>query len=135
MPRLTTKWEIIPAKRMQRISTSEKGKENRVWHINPMSTLTNSVGFQQSLRLSVAPLKPTQASTMVESPQFGAQKATGSSYRAHNQRQRVGTNTPDSQSEQACDLGHEICQQSPDSGTFPGYLARTGFYKPGYCFF
>ena len=43
---------------------------------------------------------------MVESPQFGAQKATGSSYWTHDQWKKVGTNMPDSPYEQMCDWGH-----------------------------
>ena len=66
------------------------------------------VGYQKSLRLSIAPLKLMPVSMMVESPQLGARKATGSSYRMRNQSQKVGTNMPDSQSEQACNLGCEI---------------------------
>ena len=41
--------------------------------------------------LSTAPLKPTTISTMVESPQFGAQEATGSSIKAHDQGSSVLT--------------------------------------------
>ena len=46
--------------------------------------------------LSIASLKPTTISTIVESPQFGAQKAAGSSNKAHDQGWKMGTNMPDS---------------------------------------
>ena len=67
--------------------TSTKGiaDKPRVGYLRQITTSTKSVGHQQSLRLSIAPLKPMTVSTMVESPQFGAEKATGSSYRAHDQ--------------------------------------------------
>ena len=70
--------------------------ESTVGYISIAKPLSTMVGYRQSLRLSIAPLKPTAVSTMVESPQLGAQKATGSSYRTRDQWQRVGTNTPDS---------------------------------------
>ena len=54
-------------------------------YLRQTTTTIKSVGHRQSLRLSGVPLKLTAVSTMVESPQFGAQKATGSSYRAHDQ--------------------------------------------------
>ena len=59
--------------------------EPGVGYSSQAAYLTKSVGHWQSLRLSIASLKPTPVSTMVGSPQFGAQKASGSSYRAHNQ--------------------------------------------------
>ena len=45
---------------------------------------------------SLAPLKLTTISTMVESPQFGAQKVAGSSNQAHDQGWKMGTNVPNS---------------------------------------
>ena len=39
----------------------------------------------QSMWLSIASLKPIPQSTMVVSPQFGAQKAAGSLNKAHDQ--------------------------------------------------
>ena len=83
------------------IATPGIADKPQVGYLRQTTNLTKSVGHQQSLRLSRAPLKPTTVSMMVESPQFGAQKATGSSYRAHDQWQKVGTNMPDSQSEQS----------------------------------
>ena len=69
---------------MQRTNTPEIVNGPGVGYISLAISLLKTVGYQQSLRLSIAPLKLTQASMMVESPQFGAQKATGSSYRAHD---------------------------------------------------
>ena len=59
--------------------------EPRVGYLNQAVYPIKSVGHRQFLRLSIALLKPTLVSTMVESPQLGTQKAPGSSYRAHNQ--------------------------------------------------
>ena len=67
------------------VSTPGIADKPQVGHLRQTTTLTKSVGHRQSLRLRRGPLKLTTVSTMVESPQFGAQKATGSSYRAHNQ--------------------------------------------------
>ena len=76
----------------------------RSWVYKSTDSSSKMVGYWQSLRLSMAPLKLTQVSTMVESPQFGAQKATGSFYRAYDWWQKVSTNTSDSQSEQRATL-------------------------------
>ena len=68
---------------------------------------------------SLAPLKLTTISTMVEGPQFGAQKAAGSSNKACNQGWKMGTNMSDSRPEQR--------RANTGSGTFPGHPARPGF--------
>ena len=59
--------------------------EPGVGYLSQAAFLTMMVGHRQPLRLSVAPLKLTAVSTMVESPQLGAQKAPGSAYRTHDQ--------------------------------------------------
>ena len=66
-------------------STPGIADKPQVGYLRQTTTPTKSVGHRQSLRLSIAPLKLMTVSTMVESPQFGAQKATGSFYRAHDQ--------------------------------------------------
>ena len=58
---------------------------HRTGYLSQTTHSNKPVGYQQSLRLSLAPLKLTPVSTMVKSPQFGAQKATGSSYWTHDQ--------------------------------------------------
>ena len=70
---------------MHRTDTPEIANEPGVGYISSTMSSPKMVGYWQSSRLSIAPLKPTQVSTMVESKQFGAQKATGSSYWAHDQ--------------------------------------------------
>ena len=76
---------ILPTKPIQQTNTPEIVNRPGVGYISLAIPLSTMVGYWQSLRLSIAPLKLTQASMKVKSPQFGAQKATGSSYRAHNQ--------------------------------------------------
>ena len=66
-------------------ATPEITDEPRLGYLSQAAYLTKSVGYWQSLRLSIALLKLTPVSTMVKSPQLGAQKAPGSSYRTHDQ--------------------------------------------------